>query len=233
MNARGAPLPHAGGGRDVLVVVTEDGELPAWVVGWCRMGRRLRHVCAVGPFSRIEIVTAFAGTSVLLVGGALAASPRPPRVVAAVRDLPDDDAVLIEAATAAERLGAELVLAHVVPVSFAERSVGMAEALENGRRVLENGVERLACAVPPLVVVPRLLRRRPHELVGEELNADLLVLGGPRPSLPGRLGLVANSAIQHAHCQILLVPRPAERAVRAASGPSAATDSSVRAFSAR
>src|SRR5947199_6952443 len=150
MNAQGVLRPHRAARRDALVVVTTDGELPEWVVGWRRVGRRVRQVSAAGPLPTIEVITAFAGTCVLLVGDAAAFHPHPTRVVAAVRDLPDDDAVMIEAAAAAKRLGDELVLAHVVPVSFAERSVGMDEALEHGRRVLESGVERLARAAPGL-----------------------------------------------------------------------------------
>jgi nucleotide-binding universal stress UspA family protein len=54
-----------------------------------------------------------------------------------------------------------------------------------------------------------LARVRPHELVGEELDADLLVVGGPRADVPDRLGLVARSALHHAPCAVLLIPRPA------------------------
>jgi nucleotide-binding universal stress UspA family protein len=52
------------------------------------------------------------------------------------------------------------------------------------------------------------LRVRPHELVGEGLDADLLVLGGPRHRIPARVGLVGCSAVQHAPCPVLLAARP-------------------------
>ena len=63
----------------------------------------------------------------------------------------------------------------------------------------------------------QLLRVRPHELVGEALDADLLVVGGPRTdtgrptagrrSSPAVSGLVAHSALHHAPCPVLLAPR--------------------------
>ena len=134
----------------------------------------------------------------------------PSQVVAAVGDLPDDDRVLVEASSAAGHLGAQLILTHVVPLSFGERSVGLDQAIEHGHRVLESGVERLGIEAPELVVIPQLRRQHPHELVGEELDADLLVLGGPRPRTPARLGLIDSSAVQHAPCPVLFAPRPAQ-----------------------
>jgi nucleotide-binding universal stress UspA family protein len=53
------------------------------------------------------------------------------------------------------------------------------------------------------------VRAWPHEIVGELLDADLLVLGGPRAGTAGRVGLVAGSAVRHAPCAVLLAPRPA------------------------
>ena len=88
-----------------------------------------------------------------------------------------------------------------------------------------------ACSTPPsgrpaaqaarlhaeLIPSTQLLRVRPHELVGEELDADLLVVGGPRTEhgaterrgsvQPGGMGLVAHSALHHAPCPVLLAPR--------------------------
>ena len=53
-----------------------------------------------------------------------------------------------------------------------------------------------------------LIRAWPHEIVGELLDADLLVLGGPRSESNGQIGLVAASALRHAPCAVLLAPRP-------------------------
>jgi nucleotide-binding universal stress UspA family protein len=135
-----------------------------------------------------------------------AAGGDPPRVVAAVRELPDDEPVLAEAVAVSRKLGGTLVLLHAVPLSFAERSVGLDRALEHGRRVLDDATARVvaAGAAPPRT---RLMRMWPHELVGERLDADLLVIGGPRPRPPRRVGLVASSALAHAPCSVLLVPR--------------------------
>jgi nucleotide-binding universal stress UspA family protein len=55
-----------------------------------------------------------------------------------------------------------------------------------------------------------LVRAWPHEILGERLDADLLVLGGPRAGSNDRVGLVglvAASAVRHAPCAVLLAPR--------------------------
>ena len=66
---------------------------------------------------------------------------------------------------------------------------------------------RLAVDAPDLVVETRLVRVHPHELVGENLDTDLLVIGGPRRRIPDDLGLVARTALHHATCPVLIVPR--------------------------
>ena len=118
-----------------------------------------------------------------------------------------------------------------MPLSFGERSVGLHAAIEHGRRVLESGVERLGIEAPELVVIPQLRRQHPHELVGEELDADLLVLGGPRPRTPARLGLIDSSAVQHAPCPILFLrDRPMARGIglRRPEGAATAPDTQAR-----
>jgi nucleotide-binding universal stress UspA family protein len=102
----------------------------------------------------------------------------------------------------------DVVPVHCVPLSFGERSVGLTDALARGHDVLDTAVAQLATDAPEVTVVPRLLRMHPHELVGEGLDADLLVLGGPRHRIPARVGLVGGSAVQHAPCPVLLAPRP-------------------------
>jgi nucleotide-binding universal stress UspA family protein len=205
------PVPRHRHHGDALVVVAGSPDLPGWVIASClRSGRQVRIQPAPDAAEdRIQAVAALAGRSVLITGPQGASRPLTRRVVAAVRDLPADAAVLSEAAGAAVQIDGALVLVHGVPLSFAERSVGLSDALARGHQVLEAAVDRLAVDFPALSVLPRLLRVRPHELVGEELDADLLVLGGPRPRIPARVGLVACSAIQHAPCPVLLAPRPA------------------------
>ncbi|OLT14344.1 hypothetical protein BJF78_02610 [Pseudonocardia sp. CNS-139] len=207
-----APPDH-----DALVVVTEQPDVPGWVADWCEgTGRPVRLQPAPGaPEERIRTVAGLAGCSVLVLRTGPAAPAGPPgpshrgKVVAAVRDLAVDGHVLAEAAEAAGRLDASLVLAHGVPLSFGERSVGLPDAVERGHRVLAAAADRVTSAYPGCTVTTRLLRLRPHELVGEALDADLLVLGGSRRRLPARLGLVASSALQHAPCPVLFAPRPA------------------------
>jgi nucleotide-binding universal stress UspA family protein len=230
MSARGTALAtrHRPPDSDALVVVADRPDVPGWVVDWCRRaGRTVRlQPAAATAEDRINAVAAMAGRSVLVRPRApdgpgvpdlpsvpvRRAGPAPgtrPRVVAAVRDLRSDGAVLAEAAEAADQLDAALVLAHGVPLSFGERSVGLADALDRGRAVLAEAADRVASTHPGRTVTTRLLRLRPYELVGEQLDADLLVIGGSRPRIPARLGLVACSALQHAPCPVLLTPRPA------------------------
>jgi hypothetical protein len=195
------------GRREALTVVCGDRAVPAWVQSWCRHTDRRVQVCsAADALERIEVIMSLAGSSVLVTHPDRPSGSGP--VVAAVRDLPDDDAVVAEAASAARELGTSLTLAHVVPLSFAERSVRLDDAVQHGRRLLAYAVGQLAVSAPDLTVLPKLCRRRPHELVGEELEAVLLVVGGPRPTHPARVGLVASSAVQHAQTSVLLVPRP-------------------------
>jgi len=130
-----------------------------------------------------------------------------PRVVAAVRDLPAELAVLDEATDLARGVGAEVVIAHAVPLSFGEHSVGLAEAVHHGREVLQAARQRVADQAPDVPVSTTLARRWAHELLGEDLDADLVVLGGWRADRRGGLGLVAHSAVHHAPCPVLLVPR--------------------------
>lgn len=207
--------------RGAVVVVVDGPSAPDWVLRWCRRsGRVLRHEPSpaspsdpttatrrVATIAGIAAAAARRGDVVLVVSGADLDRTGPPRVVAAVRDIVDDAPVLDEAVMTAAHLGAELVVAHGVPTSFAERSVGLGDAVEHGHAVLDLAVEWASRAVPGLRVRPWLVRARPHELVGEGLDADLLVLGGPRSAYPGQLGLVTCSALQHAPCPVLLTPR--------------------------
>jgi nucleotide-binding universal stress UspA family protein len=194
---------------DVLVI--DDGGSPDWLLGWCRRsGRQMREIALPQPsgadlltIADLVVTEAHNGTAVLV------ARPQPvvaraPRVVAALRDLPDDADVLALAAENAAHMGATLTVAHAVPASFGERSIGLSSALERGWRLLASVWPAVDDAI---TVEPRLLRLHPHELVGEELDADLLVVGGPRPR--GGLGLVARSALFHTPCPVLFVPRPA------------------------
>jgi hypothetical protein len=195
---------------EAIVVMAQEPDVPAWVKRACRRSRRqVRIEPAPGsPEDRLLTVAALAGRSVLVVGPPGDGHSPGGRVVAAVRDLPSDAAVLAEAALAATVLEAAVVPVHCVPLSFGERSVGLTDALARGHDVLDTAVAQLAADAPELRVVPRLLRMHPHELVGEGLDADLLVLGGPRHRIPARVGLVGCSAVQHAPCPVLLAPRP-------------------------
>ncbi|GEL20372.1 universal stress protein [Pseudonocardia asaccharolytica] len=199
------------------VVVLNGAEIPGWVERWCAAaGRELvlrspaaRSATFTEPAvaQRARLIAELAGHTVLVAHPAPAATGRP-QVVAAVRELPDDAQVLADAADAAAHLGAVLHLVHGVPQSFAERSVGLDAAVERGRRVLAAGIDALRAHAPGATVTAELARAHPHELVGEDLDAQLLVIGGPRIRRPRMLGLVARSALAHAPCPVLFVPRP-------------------------
>ncbi len=133
---------------------------------------------------------------------------RPAKVVAAIRDLPGDAAVLAEATAATAHLGATLAVTNAVPKSFAERSVALEEAVEHGRTQLATAIRAATSQLSESSHLhSRLVRTRPHELVGEALDADLLVIGGPREDGGDRAGLVLNCALQHPPCPVLLAPR--------------------------
>jgi nucleotide-binding universal stress UspA family protein len=157
------------------------------------------------------VTTGCAAGDSVLVPRTAPPTGRPPRVVAALRSLPDDAVVLIDALDAARHLGGTLDVLHGVPVSFGERSVGREEALSRGRGLLEQARGLLGDHGAEMPIEVALLRAWPHEIVGELLDADLLVLGGPRAGSEGRIGLVACSAVRHAPCAVLLAPRPAFR----------------------
>jgi nucleotide-binding universal stress UspA family protein len=187
-------------------VVVEGRPVPEWVSAWCRRSGRA--------------VSARVGSAGTIPGGdhlsrLVLRPPGPPgaprRVVASVRDLDDDRAVLTEAADVAADAGATLVLTHGVPRSFGERSVGLDAAVEKGERLLSRAQRLVAAGFPGLEIVTALQRAWPHEIVGESTDAGLLVVGGARMDSEDGLGLVALSAVQHAPCPVLLVPRPHDR----------------------
>jgi hypothetical protein len=115
--------------------------------------------------------------------------------------------VLADAEESAVCLGAALVIAHAVPRAFAERSVGLDAAVERGRWLLDSATRHAVRAVPGLEVTSRLVRARPHELVGETFGADLFVVGVPATRCLTSLDRTATSALGGGHCPVLLVPR--------------------------
>ncbi|SHK75278.1 Universal stress protein family protein [Pseudonocardia thermophila] len=212
--ARTLPRPRGRTECDDLVVLTDDGDVPEWVDRWRRStGRTLRTVPApveepgglVTP--QLAALAARRGCPVLLIRTAdRPAAPRG-RVVVGVQEMPEDAPVVEEAARCAAALGAAIEVLHAVPRSFGEKSVGLRDALDRGCEILDEA-RRL---VPDADVTVRLVRAHPHEVVGERVEADLLLLGGPRPTADGALGLVALSAVHHAACPVLLVPRAVAR----------------------
>jgi nucleotide-binding universal stress UspA family protein len=196
-----------------------DFEIPEWAARWARSsGWELHRYTNGGPGA--AAAAAGPGARALLLRPGSPASARRerqrPHVVAAVAAMPDDGAVVADAVECADAVGAALTFVHAVPCSFGERSVDLAGAVARGQHLLDTAAcaaEALSAGLSPTT---QLLRVRPHELVGEALDADLLVIGGPRTVRrtdhrgsvqPGGLGLVAHSALHHAPCPVLVTPR--------------------------
>jgi nucleotide-binding universal stress UspA family protein len=217
-----APQPIGTRSRARLEVIgAPDTPVPPWAIVWCdQTGVDL--ICGLtlpdwafepGPrFKGWPQVTADIATST--AAGAAVLVNRPtwpgsvaPCVVAALEELPDDIEVLADAAGCAAALDETLLLVHGVPVSFGERSLGIDAALARGRAVLAAGTSLLTETRPSVRVMSRLLRAHPHELVTEDIQADLVVVGGAPVDSSRELGLVTLSAIQHAPCAVLVTPR--------------------------
>jgi nucleotide-binding universal stress UspA family protein len=202
------PSPRRFADPVLIVVAGAPGQdVPDWAPRCCATsGWELRRHPAAGTAA--AAAAARGDARVLLLRPATAPAPRTPRVVAAVHRLPDDAPVVADAAACAARMGARLTVVHAVPRSFGERSVGLAGAVSQGRILLDAVTGHLAGAAEV-----ELLRAQPYELVGEALDADLLVVGGrrlgdaPPRGLGNGPGLVAHSALHHAPCPVLLVPR--------------------------
>jgi nucleotide-binding universal stress UspA family protein len=213
-----SPLVVVGSGH-------EEQDAPTWAQTWARLwGWQLRWYTGIGPAA--AAAAAAPGLRALLLRPDTPASvphaeERRPHVVAALQDLPDDAAVIKDAVRCAAGCGAALTFVHAVPRSFGQRSVDLDKAVAHGIRLLDTAVRQATAQAvrlhAELIPSTQLLRVRPHELVGEELDADLLVVGGPRTEhgaterrgsvQPGGLGLVTHSALHHAPCPVLLTPR--------------------------
>lgn len=218
-----APLVIVGSGTEAAG--RTEPVVPDWAQAWARLwGWQLRWYTGIGPAA--AAAAAAPGLRALLLRPDTPASvrrdaERPPHVVAALQDLPDDAAVVRDAVRCAAGCGAALTFVHAVPRSFGQRSVDLDKALAHGVRLLDAAVRQAATQAvrlqAELTPSTQLLRVRPHELVGEELDADLLVVGGPRTEhggterrgsvQPGGVGLVTHSALHHAPCPVLLAPR--------------------------
>ncbi len=168
MNVRSPTLPTRRRDRarpEEALVVVDGWGVPGWAVDWCRRsGRTLQmHLPSArtpGDLTavdhRVRAVADLAGSTVLVVPGPPAARTPPPRIIAAVRDLPADGLVLADAAEIAVGMDVGLVVAHGVPISFGERSVGLDVALDHGRWLLDAAAEQVSTAAPGLGVEPRL-----------------------------------------------------------------------------
>ena len=166
-----------------------DFDVPEWAARWARSsGWDLRRHGDFGPGA--AAAAAGPGARALLLRPGTPASAhreqqRRPHVVAALAALPDDGAVVADAVECADAVGAALTFVHAVPCSFGERSVDLAGAVTYGQRLLKAAASHAEALRAGLVASTQLLRVRPHELVGEALDADLLVVGGPRAAHRG------------------------------------------------
>lgn len=200
---------------DRTIVLSGGALPPLWALRWAAGDHRQvavdppiargalpRHP---GPGRTLDAVARCASVAQVLLLPEAGTAP-PHRLVVAVQDLPGDEPVICAAAEAAGTLGCSAQVLHAVPRAFGERSVGLPEAVEGGRQLLADGAA-LFGAQASIPVSTSLVRAWPHEVVGELLEADLLVVGGPRYGCPPRLGPIASTAVLHAPCPVLLVPR--------------------------
>ncbi|HEX4248835.1 MAG TPA: universal stress protein [Pseudonocardia sp.] len=206
----------------LIVMQAPDTPLPRWLVTW---RNRAGFELVSGPampaaeaqpcpgvatgWSRVisDIAEATAAGAAVLINRPSWSEPEEPRVVAAVQQLPEDADVLTDAATCAAVLHGTVLVLHGMPVSFAERSVGLDSALNRGLDTLEAGVrfiEEQRFGVP---ATSELLRVHPHELVNDRLEANLLVVGGSRVGGTPGLGRVARSAVRLAPYPVVITPR--------------------------
>jgi nucleotide-binding universal stress UspA family protein len=137
-------------------------------------------------------------------------------VVAGVRDENDTPALRLAAATA-ERRKASL---RLISVWATLQYVGsMAPVIDDVRAVTEAGeamsdraVEEVRREFPGLAVTGQVVRAPSpaSALVEATSHADLLVLGARRADHEAgtHLGRVAHAALHHAHCPVVIVPRP-------------------------
>lgn len=196
-------------------MITEYTEPPQWALDWWyhRSGRAPRIQRPSASLSGMpsplhDGFESLTGQLVLVVRPSL--RPRAEgvaRVVAAVRDLPADGPVLDVAGQAAEWLEATLLIAHAVPRSFGQRTVGLEGALEDGRNVLRVASDLARGRRRELTVTAQLFRIWPHELVSQHLGADLLVVGVPAARPLISLDQVATAAVHHGQSSVLLVPK--------------------------
>ena len=133
------------------------------------------------------------------------------RVVAALRSLPDDAFVLIDALDAARHLGGTLAVLHGVPVSFGERSVGRDEALAVAAISSSRPAASSVTPEPRCRSRSRWYGRGPTRSSASSSMPTCWFSAVPGQGRAGRIGLVAGSAVRHAPCAVLLAPRPAFR----------------------
>jgi hypothetical protein len=188
-----------------LVVVSETSDLPPWIRGWWRgAGRDLQLHCvpATVPGHRLAPVHLLSEIAELLADPVLVIQPGSdgtglPEVIAALHDLPDDAPVLAAVADIAQHLGSPVVLIHGLPVSFAERSVGLRPAMQHGRRLLDAAARRIVADAPDVRVVTRLVRAHPHEPAGLTPQPDKACRGRPRLSSRLTQGPAVRVADRH------------------------------------
>lgn len=133
-------------------------------------------------------------------------------VLVGVQDLADSAALAFAVATA-QRWDASVRALHAWgPLNEMGRVAPQIDTIEAIRQehaqILATAMETVA--VPPGVRVTRELvdSRTAAALVEASADAELLVVGAHRPSVPVglRLGMVVHAVLHHAHCPVAVVP---------------------------
>jgi nucleotide-binding universal stress UspA family protein len=196
-----------------LEVMTTQPSAPGWVLSWCAKSgtdvalRQLpRCPQPWPPMALLDKVTT-ANDHMVLIDRHAPRHSGTRSVMVALRNLDEDDDVLVAAVGAALELGADLDIRHAVPLPFGGSSVGLAEALRRARELLAQAAARATALAPRLRVSTGLYRMRAEELVGDAVDVELLVVGRARRWGGRHQGLVTASAVISGRCALLLVPR--------------------------
>lgn len=127
------------------------------------------------------------------------------------------------AATLADRLGAKIILLHMVePAVYQDNRFGVSSAAERAnRKLVEAGQRRLSAVAKGKLIdglqVELLVRiGHPHSEIPDTaraLGADMIVLGthGHTASQRFPMGSTAERVVRLASCPVLTVPLPAAR----------------------
>lgn len=212
-------LARSEGATVVSVHVSDDSPARGLHEQAQELGAKLIVVGAThrGPFGRLASGSVGmhllhgAPCRVLVVRGGGLESPL--RTIGVAFDDRDDARAALHAAReVAERLGAEIVVIgalQTMAVPVAIGSPGMPDVAAESRQQFESKLERAAESVGGSYLL--LTGPAGRTIAGVSSDFDMLVTGSRGYGAAGSvlLGSVSRHLVDHAHCPVLVVPRPA------------------------